>query len=269
MSIKNKTILVTGISSGIGRTIATTLASQGARVFGTARDPGVTAPIEGVKILAMDVTDDGSVAEAVHSIVSEAGPVQHLVNSAGYALFGALEETSLAEARHQFDTNFFGVLRVTNAVLPNMREAGEGRVVNISSVLGFLPGPYWGIYAASKHAIEGYTESLDHETRRFGVRALLIEPAYAKTNIAHNAITTRRSLSEYAAERQRVTEGVAESVKNGDEPQLVADAVLKALTARTPKLRYPVGKGKTLSLLRRYVPASLFEKSFRKQIKID
>ena len=110
---------------------------------------------------------------------------------------GALEETSLEEARQQFETNFFGVLRVTNAVLPGMRQAGYGRIVNISSVLGFLPAPYMGMYAASKHAVEGYTETLDHEVRRFGVRAVLVEPAYTKTKINGNEKIRAKSLSKF------------------------------------------------------------------------
>src|SRR5207248_10187078 len=108
----------------------------------------------------------------------KAAPVQLLVSNAGYSVTGALEEISIEEAKRQFGTNFFGVLRVTNAVLPKMRQGGYGRIVNISSALGFLPAPFWGMYAASKHALEGYTETLDHEIRRFGVRAMLIEPAY-------------------------------------------------------------------------------------------
>ena len=158
--------MVTGVSSGIGREIAQLLAERGARVFGTVRDPKSAKPIHGVEIVRMDVTDDASVSEAVQSIVQKAGPVQLLVNNAGYSLTGALEETSIDEARQQFETNFFGVLRVTNAVLPGMRQAGYGRIVNISSVVGFLPAPYMGIYAASKHAVEGYTETLDHEVQR-------------------------------------------------------------------------------------------------------
>jgi NAD(P)-dependent dehydrogenase (short-subunit alcohol dehydrogenase family) len=161
--LKNKTTLVTGVSSGIGREIAQLLTERGARVFGTARDPKSAQPIPGVEIVRMDVTDDASVSEAVQGIVRKAGPAQILVNNAGYALTGALEETSLEEARQQFETNFFGVLRVTNAVLPEMRQAGHGRIVNISSVVGFIPAPFMGMYAASKHAIEGYTETLDHE----------------------------------------------------------------------------------------------------------
>jgi NAD(P)-dependent dehydrogenase (short-subunit alcohol dehydrogenase family) len=161
--LSNEITLVTGVSSGIGQEIATMLAERGARVFGTVRNPQSAAFAGGVELVRMDVTDDSSVTEAVQNIMKKAGPIQFLVNSAGYSFMGALEETSVAEARQQFETNFFGVLRVTNAVLPGMRLLGNGRIVNISSVLGFLPAPYWGIYAASKHAVEGYTESLDHE----------------------------------------------------------------------------------------------------------
>src|SRR4029077_9710910 len=121
------------------------------------------------------------------------------------ALTGALEETSLTEARQQFETNFFGVLRVTNAVLPGMRQAGYGRIVNISSVVGFIPAPYMGIYAASKHAVEGYTWTLDHEVREFGVRAVLVEPAYTRTKLSGNAKTAKMSLDAYADERKRLT----------------------------------------------------------------
>lgn len=165
--LKNKTTLITGVSSGIGREIAQLLAERGARVFGTARNPQSATSIRDVDLVRMDVTDDSSVSEAVQSVVQKAGPVQFLVNNAGYEFMGALEETSVAEARQQFETNLFGVLRVTNAILPGMRQQGDGRIVNISSVLGFLPAPYSGIYAASKHAVEGYTETLDHEIRRY------------------------------------------------------------------------------------------------------
>jgi len=266
--LKNKTALVTGVSSGIGWEIAQLLASHGARVFGTVRDPKSAKPIHGVEIVRMDVTDDATVREAVQGIVRKAGPIQILVNNAGYALTGALEETSIEEARQQFETNFFGVLRVTNAVLPEMRQAGRGRIVNISSVVGFIPAPYMGIYAASKHAVEGYTWTLDHEVREFGVRAVLVEPAYTKSKISQNEKTAQTALKEYAGQRQRMREAVQKGIEHGDEPLLVAETVCLAVTAKTPRLRYPVGKGVLLSRLRRFAPASVFDRGIRKESRL-
>jgi len=268
-SLTNKTTLVTGVTSGIGREIAQLLAERGARVFGMVRNPQSASAIPGVEIVRMDVTDDSSVNEAVQSIVRKAGPIQLLVNNAGYSFMGALEETSVDEARQQFETNLFGVLRVTNAILPGMREQGFGRIVNISSVLGFLPAPYLGIYAASKHAVEGYTETLDHEIRRFGVRALLIEPAYTKTKIRGNSKFAKVALEAYADERKRLTGAVQQDIEHGDDPRIVAEAVYQALTAKSPRLRYPVGKGVALSRMRRFVPAGMFDKSFRKQFHLE
>jgi RND family efflux transporter MFP subunit len=268
-TVKNKTTLVTGVSSGIGREIAQLLAERGARVFGTVRNPRSAGSIRGVDLISMDVTDDASVNAAVQTIVQKAGPIQLLVNNAGYSFMGALEETSVDEARQQFETNFFGVLRVTNAILPGMRQQGFGRIVNISSVLGFLPAPYWGIYAATKHAVEGYTETLDHEVRRFGVRALLVEPAYTRTKLSGNTKSAKTAIDVYADERKRLTEMAQRNIEHGDDPRMVAEAVWNALTAKSPRLRYPVGKGVALSRMRRFVPAGIFDKSFRKQFQLD
>ena len=269
MVLKNRITLVTGVTSGIGREIAQLLAERGARVFGTARDPKSAKPIHGVEIVQMDVTDETSVSAAVQTIEQKAGPVQLLVNNAGYSVTGALEETSIEEAKQQFDTNFFGALRVTNAILPKMRQGGYGRIVNISSALGFLPAPYWGMYAASKHALEGYTETLDHEVRRFGVRALLIEPAYTKTSINGHSKSAKVALEVYAAERKRMAELAEREVGRGDDPRIVAEAVWNALCAKSPRLRHPVGKGVALSRLRRFVPDGMFDRSLRKQFQLD
>src|SRR5213596_1771170 len=268
-SLKNKITLVTGVSSGIGREIAQLLTERGARVFGTVRNVRSACSIHRVELVSMDVTEDASVNAAVQSIVQKAGPIQFLVNNAGYSLMGALEETSVDEARQQFETNLFGMLRVTNAILPGMRQQGYGRIVNISSVLGFLPAPYMGIYVASKHAVEGYTETLDHEVRRFGVRAMLIEPAYTKTKITGHSKSARAALDVYAAERNHMAALAEREVERGDDPRIVAEAVGNALCAESPRLRYPVGKGVTLSRLRRFVPAGMFDKSFRKQFQLD
>ncbi len=229
----------------------------------------LASPIPGVEMIGMDVTNDESVAAAVWSIVRQAGPIHFVVNNAGYGLSGAVEETSLAEARQQFETNFFGILRVTGAVLPGMRQAGFGRFANISSVVGLFPSPFMGMYAASKHALEGYTESLDHEVRSFGVRALLIEPAFTKSNISHSGQDAGLRLDAYAGPRERSSQSVKKGIANGDDPRLVAEAVFTALTAKSPRLRYPVGKGVTLSRLRRFLPASLFDRAIRKELLLD
>jgi|SRR5581483_511711 NAD(P)-dependent dehydrogenase (short-subunit alcohol dehydrogenase family) len=268
-TLKNKTALITGVSSGIGREIAQLLAERGARVFGTVRNPKSASAIHGVELVSMDVTEDASVNAAVQSVEQQAGPIQLLINNAGYSFMGALEETSVEEARQQFETNLFGVLRVTNAILPGMRQQGYGRIVNISSVLGFLPAPYLGIYAASKHAVEGYTETLDHEVRRFGVRAVLVEPAYTRTKLNGNTKIAKVAIEAYAAERKRSTETTLQNIERGDDPRMVAEAVWSALTAKSPRLRYPVGKGIALSRLRRFVPAGMFDRSFRKQFQLD
>lgn len=263
--LPGKVTLVTGASSGIGREIAQHLAQRGARVFGTARHPKSASPVPGVELIRMDVTDDASVSEAIQGIVQQAGPVEVLVNNAGYGLIGALEETTLQEARDQFETNFFGVLRVTNAVLARMRQAGYGRIGNISSVVGFIPAPFMGMYTASKHAVEGYTETLDHEVRQFGVRAVLVQPSYTKSNISQNEKTAQTHVDAYAVHRQRMHERVAKGVKHGDEPQLVAEAVMRAVTAKSPRLRYPVGQGLLLSRLHRFAPVALFDRGIRKE----
>jgi NAD(P)-dependent dehydrogenase (short-subunit alcohol dehydrogenase family) len=173
----------------------------------------------------MDVTNESSVAKGVQSVLEQTGEIHVLVNNAGYVLTGGLEETSTQEAQQQFDTNFFGVLRVTQAVLPSMRRQRHGRIVNISSMNGLLPAPYRGIYAASKHALEGYTETLDHEVRQFGIRAVLIEPVFTKTQISRNEKSTLVTLGAYADQRERVEEVIQQSTAHGDEPRAVAEVI--------------------------------------------
>jgi NAD(P)-dependent dehydrogenase (short-subunit alcohol dehydrogenase family) len=267
--IENKIALVTGVSSGIGQETARLLAERGARVFGTVRDHRPSDAITGVELVRMDVTNESSVAEAVQSVLEQTGEIHLLVNNAGYALAGGLEETSIQEAQQQFDTNFFGTLRVTQAVLPLMRRQGYGRIVNISSMVGLLPHPYRGIYAASKHALEGYTETLDHEVRQFGIRAMLIEPVFTKTNVSRNERSTLITLDAYADQRKRVEEVIQRRIAHGDEPRAVAEVIYRALITASPRLHYPVGEGIMLSRLRRYIPPRLFDRVLRKQFQLD
>ena len=173
--------LVTGASTGIGRATAEALRDAGYRVFGTSRksDP---QSLHGITMLTADVTSDASVAKLVDDILSEAGRIDLLVNNAGFGVTGAAEESSIAQVRSLFETNFYGVVRVTNAVLPIMRKQRSGRILNIGSILGLIPAPYGAYYSATKHAIEGYSETLDHEVREFGVRVAIIEPGATRTS---------------------------------------------------------------------------------------
>jgi len=259
--------LVTGVSSGIGREVAQLLAQRGARVFGTVRDPGLS--IAGVETVQMDVTNESEVAEGLRLVLQQAGRIDVLVNNAGYALGGALEETSIEEARQQFESNFFGVLRVTQAVLPGMRRQHFGRIVSISSTLGLVPGPYRGIYAATKHALEAYSETLDHEVRQFGVRAVLVEPGFTKTSLDQQTRLASASLDAYADQKRRVEDLIRREIDRGDDARDVAEVVHRAIISTSPRLRYPVGQAVFVSRLRRFLPAGMFDKGLRKQFQLD
>ena len=257
------TALVTGASSGIGLVTAKALAKAGYRVFGTSRKP--VAGLPGVAMLICDVTDDASVQALVAEIVRVAGRLDLVVNNAGIGLLGAAEESSIAQAQRIFDVNVFGVARVVNAVLPVMRRQGGGRIVNMSSILGRIPAPFNAYYASTKHAIEGYTESLDHEVRASGIRAVLVEPGVTRTAFEENLSRADAPMAIHADGRARSEGLMRRWIETGDDPQVVADAVLKAATAKAPRLRYAAGKqSRQVGLLRRYLPEALVDRTLRK-----
>src|SRR5438105_847663 len=269
MKLKNPVALVTGASSGIGKATAERLATAGYKVYGTSRR-GATPGQRAFEMLSLDVTSDASVAAAVNALLRSEGRVDLLVNNAGFSVAPAgAEESSIEQARAIFETNFFGIVRMTRAVVPHMRRQGAGRIINIGSVLGFLPAPYMALYAATKHAVEGYSESLDHELRTRGIRVSVIEPANTNTKFDANLLQADAKLDEYREIRAVLARQMAALVESGEKPSVVADTVLKAALAARPKLRYPVGKGVALSRMRRFVPAGMFDKSFRKQFHLD
>lgn len=257
--------LVTGASSGIGKESALALVAAGFNVVGTSRDTSRVTPLDGVTFLGLDVASDASVAATVQEVSERFGRIDVLVNNAGVGSMGAAEETSIAQAQGMFDTNVFGVMRMVNEVLPHMRAQRRGRIINISSVLGFLPQPYMAAYAASKHAVEGYTESLDHEVRDHGVRALIVEPAYTRTGFEANSAKSDTPLHAYAKQRQTVDRVMAEAVRGGDAPAVVAKAIVAAATDAKPKPRYTAGPlAGRARVLRRLAPAGVFDKQIRK-----
>src|SRR3954452_13502650 len=257
--------LVTGASAGIGEATARALAGAGSAVYGRSRRAAAGETRGGVMFLPLDVTDDESVATAVREVLDRSGRIDVLVNNAGVGVSGAAEESSIEQARALFETNLFGSIRMTRAVLPHMRERGSGRIINLSSVLGLLPAPFGALYAATKHAMEGYSESLDHEVREHGVRVLLVEPAYTRTSFDSNAIPADEPLPVYARRREVFDAILADAIKGGDEPSVVAEAIVAAATDSRPKLRYQAGPlARRVSKLRRYAPPALFDKQIRK-----
>lgn len=260
----SQVVLVTGVSSGIGRATAEKFAKRGCRVFGTVRSIEKTKPQQGVELIEMDVRDDASVQRAIQFIIDRAGRIDVLVNNAGVTLVGAVEETSTPEAASLFETNVFGILRTARAVLPHMRARRSGRIVNVSSVLGFLPAPYMGLYSASKHAVEGLSETLDHEVRQFGIRVSLVEPHYTRTNLDLNSPHASSPIAAYDSERSLVARAIADSVGKAPEPEGVASTIVEAALGAWRMRRTPAGQASLLSKLRRFMPAAPVDSSLRK-----
>src|SRR6266516_6291014 len=217
-----KTALVTGASSGIGEATATRLAMAGYKVYGTSRRAAKVGQ-RSFELLSLDVTSDESVEAAVKEVLRLEGRIDLLVNNAGFGIApGAAEESSMEQARSIFETNFFGTIRMTRAVVPHMRRQRAGRIINIGSVLGFLPMPYAALYAATKHAVEGYSESLDHELRTRGIRVSVIEPAYTKTRFDANFLEPDSKLDEYRDIRAALSKTIKQVMGDADEPAVVS-----------------------------------------------
>lgn len=240
-------VLITGASSGIGEACAVHLAHKGFRVFAAARRLDKLNDLSGLaggKItpIEMDVTDEASVAYALKTIADEGVVLYGLVNNAGVSVMGPLEETSLADWRRQYETNVFGLMNVTRALLPEMRKAGKGRIVNIGSVAGRVAAPFQGIYASSKHAVEGLSDSLRRELAPHGVKVSLVRPGFINTPFGHQE---QEALAPFEEEGRPYAEQVkifkawhAKGHPNAPSPSVVADVVHDALTAERPRARY-------------------------------
>jgi len=243
----------------------------GYKVYGTSRHGGAQSGQRSFAMLPLDVTSDESVDAAVKELIRLEGGIDLLVNNAGFGVApGGAEESSIEQAKAIFETNFFGLIRMTRAVVPHMRRQGRGRIINIGSVLGFLPMPYGALYSATKHAVEGYSESLDHELRTRGIRVSVIEPAYTKTQFDANFLAPDSKLDEYREARALLDKVLKKVMVTADEPAVVADVVLQAAMDARPKLRYAAGGlANRLRLLRRFAPARLVDAGIRKDLRLD
>lgn len=269
MDLKKRTALVTGASSGIGKATAERLTVAGYKVYGTSRR-GALANQQPFAMLSLDVTHDASVETAVDEVIRLEGRIDLLVNNAGFGVAPAgAEESSIAQAQAIFDTNFMGIVRMTRAVVPHMRQQRSGRIINIGSVLGFLPMPYMALYSATKHAVAGYSEALDHELRTMGIRVCVVEPAYINTPFDANLMKPDAPLDVYRDTRVRVERRVKEVLVSADGPEVVAEIVLKAAMADHPKLHYAPGLASRMRLLRRFAPAGVLDAGVRKDLRLE
>ncbi|HLY08462.1 MAG TPA: SDR family oxidoreductase [Planctomycetota bacterium] len=269
MSTK-KSILITGTSSGIGKACADHLTRRGHQVFGASRTPpAVAGPIPWI---SMDVTDDRSVQEGVEDVVRRAGRLDVVVNNAGMGFLGAIEDTSIEEAKRLFEVNLFGVLRVCRAALPVMRRQGSGRIVNISSIGGVLGLPFEGLYSASKFALEGLSEALRMELRPWGIPVVLVEPGDIRTDFPKNRIRTRESGTEsaYRETLETVLGVMARDEQNASSPDLVARVVGRIVERESPALRYRVGPFLQVlaARVKGLLPSGIFEALVRSAYKL-
>ena len=269
-----KTALVTGASAGIGAAIVRQMLADGYRVFAGARRVERMAGLTqaGASVLALDVTDDASMVAAVDTIASEAGPVDVLVNNAGYGSYGSLEDVPLDEARRQFEVNVFGLARLTQLVLPGMRAAKSGAVVNIGSIGGKIYEPLGSWYHATKFAVEGLSDSLRLELEPFGIRVILIEPGSIESEwsgIARDNMLKYSGSGPYGPQAQAHARMYAKGSPFTDKPEAVARIVSRALAARRPRTRYPAAGGAwQILLLRRLLPDRLFDHVLRLMFRL-
>lgn len=269
MNNMSKVAIITGASSGIGESTANRLVDAGYKVYGTSRK--TLSGTKKFEFLRLDVSDEQSVLSLVDEVIKRSGRIDLLVNNAGIGILGGAEESSISQAQTIFETNFFGSIRMIQACLPHMRKQGSGRIINLSSILGRVPAPLSALYSASKHAIEGYSESLDHELRRFNIRSILIEPAFTKTNFDNNNLMVDREIDDYAVVRQKVIDFSKKAMEsNGDPVEVVSSVILKAINDTNPRVRYTAGAAASqMTYLRRFLPEKLFDSVLRKTFQVQ
>jgi NAD(P)-dependent dehydrogenase (short-subunit alcohol dehydrogenase family) len=245
--------VVTGSSSGIGLAASLALAKNGYLTYATMRNLAKQDTIQSiaekerlpVRTVQLDVTDENSVKNTIQSIISESGRIDLLVNNAGYGLTGAFEDIEIDEIKALYETNVFGVIRVTQAVLPIMRKQGSGRIINISSGAGRIGFPGSSAYVSSKFALEGLSESMAFEVEQFGIKTVLVEPGFVRTNFAENIAIAKKAQeprSPYSQMMQMMSSNRDRMFENASDADLIAAVVVEAATAKEPNLRYLAGK---------------------------
>lgn len=264
--MKNQTILITGASSGFGLQIATNLHNQGFRVFGTSRNPGQHQSKVPFKLLPLDITDDVSIDNFSKTLFNQINHLDVLINNAGYYLSGLAEETSIEQGKTQLETNFWGTIKLTNALLPYFRKQRSGKIITVGSIMGLLSFPGAAYYAASKHALEGYFKSLRFELKEFNIKVSMVEPMAFKTNIIHNSVGAVNKIDDYNNYRNKIGAFARNLFEKSPEPSPVIDAIIKLVETKEPKFNNPVGKGASVVLALQHFSYNTFENAIVKDI---
>lgn len=261
-----KNILVTGASSGFGLLIAKELHRKGYKVIGTSRNPEKVQSVVPFKMIALDLDSEQSITTLSERLFKEIGHLDILINNAGFLVTGIAEEIPIQLGRQQFETNFWGTIKVTNALLPYFRKQKFGKIITVGSITGLVAFPNTSYYAASKHALEGYFKALRYELTDFNIRVAMIEPGSFKTNIMENSSTTLDRIEDYNSLRYKSEKYADFIVEQGEDPVMVAAKVLKVVETDNPKFRNLVGKGLSVLITLQHFAYGILEKTILKQL---
>ena len=261
-------ILITGTTSGIGKVIAKKLLKHNYHVIGTSRYPDAIRDSTNYPLFKLDITSNTSIDNCMAELERKGINIDVLINNAGVGICGSIEETSDDLAREQLETNFWGAVNLTKAILPKMRENRKGKIVFISSLAGLIAVPYQGFYAASKHALEGFSKSLRHEVKEFNISVSSIEPGFHKTNLHHSFKYADTNIEDYTASREKALSVFSQSIENAPRPDNIASIVLKLIKASKPKYSYRIGKDAKMLPILQFLFYSLFERGTRYKFKL-
>jgi NAD(P)-dependent dehydrogenase (short-subunit alcohol dehydrogenase family) len=266
---QGRSVLITGATSGIGRATATLLARKGYRVFGTGRNPSTTQ-LGGFRLLPLEVTSDKSVAACLAEVKRQTdGRLDVLINNVGTGILGAAEESSAEQVRQLFEINFFGAVRMTNAVLPMMRSRQQGCIILLSSAGGVASVPFSAYYCSTKHALEAYSQALRLELEPFHIRVATVAPGTVSTQAGDKAMQPDQPISAYGPVRKKTTDKYIRAIHRGMRPERVAETILRMIRARKLKPRYTVGtQSAAVSAMKSWLPAQVFEAGVRRTISV-
>ena len=259
----SKTVLITGASSGFGLLVAKKLHDRGYNVIGTSRNPEKFQNRVPFKLVQLDLNDEHS----IQSLVKEINQVDVLINNAGYMVKGIAEETPIEVGRQQFETNFWGTVSITNALLPQFRKQKSGQIITVSSIVGLIGPPNLSFYSASKHAVEGYFKSLRFELNQFNIKVSNVQPVWFKTNIGNSPVTATLKITDYNGYRENLNATTQKGIDEAEEPDAVINKIIELIETKEPKFSNPVGKMTGMILfLQNYLPR-IFESSLLNSVK--